>query len=75
MAKIIANHAGLVMVVVFAEIGTVTAQLVKQIGHGQDGIVIAGALIIIMVRIATLVIVDARVVQDLFAILVRQHTP
>ena len=75
MAKIIANHAGLVMVVVFVEIGMVIAPLVKQIGHGQDGIVIAGALIIIMVRIATLVIVDARVVQDLFAILVRQHTP
>jgi hypothetical protein len=75
MARIIANHAGEVSVVVFVEIGMVYAPLVKHIGHGLIGIVIAGALHIIMARIVTLVHVDARVVKDLFAILVGQHTP
>lgn len=74
MAKIIVNLAGLAMAAVFAEIGTVIVTYVKHIGHGQIGTVIAGALIIIMDKIATLVIEDAQVVQDRFAILVKQLT-
>jgi hypothetical protein len=75
MAKIIANHAGQVMAVVFAEIGTVIVTCVKHIGLGQIGTVIAGALHITMDKIVTLVIEGARVVQDRFAILVKQLIP
>lgn len=73
MVKIIVNHAGLVMVVVFVEIGMATVLFVKQIGHGPTGIAIAGALIfIIMVKIVTLVIADAPVVQVQYVIVVEQ---
>ena len=72
-ANIIANRAGLAMVVVFVEIGMATVPNVKLIGHGPTGIAIAGALIfIIMAKIVTLVIVDVLVVQVQYVIVVEQ---
>jgi hypothetical protein len=73
--KIIANHVGLDMVVVFVGIGMVIALFVKLTGHGQIGAVIAGVLHIIMDKIVILVIEAVRAALDRFVMPVKQLTP
>lgn len=73
--KIIANHVGLDMVVVFVGIGMVIAMFVKLTGHGLDGTAIAGLLRTIMVKTAILVIEAVGAAQDHFVILVKQLIP